>query len=592
MIRFFNIIKISFIRIYQAISRFPLTVLCLTGAAILICYMISLDKDAPLIVEKLMYTLLLGSFLGIAAQFACERFEKLMKLRGAIYLFSALFTASYYFIIMPAPEISLQVTTRTLVAVFAMFCAFMWLPAFRSNVDFNEVTLIHFKSFFTSVLYSAVLSAGCASIIAAVDVLLFAVDDDVYGYTMTIIWVLFATLYYLSLLPRFNSNQQTDRDYVEHAAKYPRFLEILVSYIAVPLVATYTLVLFAYFLKILFTLNWPSGQLGGMVLAYSAAGLLIYILASLPDNRFAALYRMLFPMALIPIVIMQLISVTIRLNAYAVTESRYYVALFGIFSLICAVLLIVKPVSRNSFIALLAALFAVFSIIPPVDAFTTSRVTQINRLENMLQQEGVLIDGKLHPKEDVSLNTKLETTNILEYLDWRGYISYVEWLPADFKTYEDMEKTFGFEPAYSNEMGSRYFYANLDMEQPIDIQDYDIIISTNSYREMNINKPAVYFNVGGEQYQLVLKRLSPEDVWVSVRNENGNELVGTGLYEFTQNLAGIGNRPKNMLAPETMTFDVENNGYRLRILFQNININYSGSNAGVDYSLYVMFSTP
>ena len=72
------------------------------------------------------------------------------------------------------------------------------------SADFNQVALVHFKSAFTSVLFSGVLSAGLAAIIATVDILLFKVNSNTYAYMFTIVWVLFATIYYLSLLPNFN----------------------------------------------------------------------------------------------------------------------------------------------------------------------------------------------------------------------------------------------------------------------------------------------------------------------------------------------------------------------------------------------------
>ncbi|MDD3364959.1 MAG: DUF4153 domain-containing protein, partial [Syntrophomonas sp.] len=359
MNRFTKAIVLATQRLFEAVARFPMTVICLICTSMLLCYMISLHKDPELIIQKLMFTFLLGSFLGVASQFTCERFERLLKMRVVVYGVSVLITVGYYLIILPAPSISFEVVTRTLVAVFAMFCAFLWVPSYQSESDFNGIALTHFKSAFTSVLYSGVLSAGCASIIAAIDILLFKVNSDSYGYMMTIIWVLFATLYYLSLLPRYNSDDESEREYAQLTAQYPRFLEILISYIAIPLVATYTLVLAAYFIKILVTFKWPSGQLGVMVLAYSAAGLTIYVLASLLENRFAKLYRLIFPKVLIPVVIMQLISVAIRLNAYGITESRYYVTLFGVFSLVCGIVLSFKPVSKNGIIALLAAGFAI-----------------------------------------------------------------------------------------------------------------------------------------------------------------------------------------------------------------------------------------
>ncbi|MCE5285356.1 MAG: DUF4153 domain-containing protein, partial [Pelosinus sp.] len=274
--------------LYLAVSRFPLTVLCLSCATILLCYMISLHKEPDLIIQKLMFTFVLGSFLGVVAQFKCERFERLAKMRILIYGLSALLTVGYYLILLPAPSISFEVQIRTVVAVFAMFCTFIWVPSYGGRFDFNKIALIHFKSAFTSVLYSGVLAAGCSAIIAAIDTLLFKVNGDTYGYMMAIVWVLFAPIYYLSLLPRFNSENETDREFAESSGKYPAFLEILISYIAIPLVAAYTLVLAAYFIKILVTFKWPSGQLGVMVLAYSAAGLIIYVLASQLQNRFAA----------------------------------------------------------------------------------------------------------------------------------------------------------------------------------------------------------------------------------------------------------------------------------------------------------------
>lgn len=578
----------------KAVSRFPLTVLCLMGTTILVCYMISLHKAPELVVQKLMFTFLLGSFLGVAAQFTCERFKGWYRRRSAVYILSALLTAGYYLIIRTVPNIDFEVSVRTMVAVFAMFCTFIWVPSFRGRYDFNKSALIHFKSAFISILYSGVLSAGCASIIAAIDILLFKVNEDSYGYTMSVIWILFATIYYLSLLPRFNSDDASDREYTEDAEKYPKFLEILVSYIAIPLVAAFTIVLAAYFIKILVTLQWPVGQLGPMVLGYSAAGLIIYILASLLANRFARIYQRVFPLVLIPIVIMQLISVAIRLNAYGFTESRYYVALFGIFSIACGILLSLKPVNRNGMIALLAAGFAIFSVLPPVDAFTVSRVSQITRLENMLSSEGILSNGAITPKADASMQVKLETTSILNYLQNRNYTKYLTWLPDDFKTYDAMKSTFGFDPAYEGADSNQNFYnANLDTKKPLNINGYDILLNFNTYRTMpKTDQPIYDFELRGTKYSLTVERLSPQEARVTVKDANGAELVSTGLYDFVKTLPPVTNSPKSALAPENMTLNVEKGGYKLRVVLQNVNITYSGTDGGVDYNGMVLFGAP
>ena len=578
---------------FGAVRRFPLTVICLVGATSLICYMISLNSTPSLVIQKAMFTLLVGAFIGMVAQFATERFEKLSKARLAVYGMSVLLTIGYFMILWPAPDISPEISVRTFVAVFAMLCAVLWVPTYKGTEDFNQVALIHFKSAFTSILYSGVLSAGIAAIIAAVDVLLFSVNSDAYSYMLTLVWVMFATLYYLSLLPRFNSQEESDLERMQIARNYPRFLEILVSYIAIPLVAAYTLVLFAYFAKILVTFHWPSGQLGPMVLIYSAVGLLLFVLASLLENRFAVLYRLIFPKVLIPVVIMQLISVGIRLNAYGVTESRYYVALFGIFSVVIGIMLSIKPISKNSFIALLAASFAIFSILPPVDAFTVSRVSQINRVENILQAEGILSEGKLTPKANATEHNKLETTNILSYLDMRSSLKYIDWLPEDFNIYEDMKGVLGFEPAYPGYPGDKnqYFYASLDAQKPVSISGYDVSVTVHSGRYMKGESPSSFnFSLDGLDYKLIIERLSNEETRVEVRDASGTELIGTGLYEFAEGLAETGNIQRELLPPEDMTLDVAQNGYKLRIVFQYISISHGTEvDAGADYTAIVLF---
>lgn len=580
--------------IARAVLRFPLTVFCLICATILTCYMISLHKTPDLIIQKLMFTFLMGSFLGVVSQFACERFPGLGKARPAIYAVSALLTLGYYFIISPAPAIDYGVGARTSVAVFSMFCAFIWLPSYGRKFDFNSVALVHFKSFFTAVLYSGVLVLGLTAILQAINILLFRINSDWYGYTNAVVWILFATTYYLSLLPLFNSEEEGDLLYTEQANHYPRVLEILVSYILVPLIAAYTLVLLAYFVKIGLTMKWPSGQLGPMILAYSAIGLIVFVLASRLENRFAVFYQHIFPKALIPLVIMQLISVYIRLSAYGVTESRYYVALFGVFSVVVGIVLSFRPVVKNGIIALLAAGFAIFSVIPPVDAFTISRHSQISRLEGMLQNVGVLVEGKLAPRSEVDMTLRLETTSILNYLEYRRYLGSLTWLPAGFQTNRDMQKTLGYEPAYEIIGGElQNFFANLNMEKPLNIDGYDVLLQIEAYRGMEQKKSVYDFEVRGVSYQLRLERLSPQEVRVSIATAAGAELVATGLYDFAASIKGVSNRPKDALDAGELTLDAEGNGCKLRIIFQNIGVVYgSGAEAGADYNMFILIGAP
>jgi hypothetical protein len=576
--------------------RFPMTVVSLLAAASIIFRLIAINGTLPLILEKLIFTFVVGAVLGMVAQFTVERFQKFSGKRVQVYGAALLLLISYFLILLPAPEISAEITVRSLVTVFALVCMVLWIPPYKSEVNFNLVALVHFKSVFTSLLYSGVLSAGIAAIIGAVDILLFNVHHDAYAYMMTTIWVVFAPVYYLSLLPKFNWKSETDKSIMENASGYPRFLDILVSKIAIPLISAYTLVLIAYFLKIVFTRTWPSGQVGPMVLVYSIAGLLIFVLSSLLENRFAIFYRKVFPKILIPVVIMQLISVGIRLNSYGVTESRYYVAIFGVFSIVAGVLLSFNSVSKNGRIALLAAVFAIISIIPPVDAFTVSRRSQINRIESILEKEGMLTDGKVSKKENASEYTKVETTSILYYLERSSSLKYIDWLPEDFVIYHGMKTTFGFEPTYPVHYNGdqRFVYISLDAQEPLLVTGYDILLNTFVGRYMNEKEMTDRdFELDGKTYRLKVNRISNDEVYVSILDSLGIELVGTGLNEFAQGLIGETNVNKEALSPNELSFDVINNEYKLKIIFQNISYTSgSGSDSGADYGIYVLFATP
>ena len=577
----------------NSFSRFPLTALYLAFATGLTWYVIWLKTPVPNYIEKLVYITVLGAIMSAAAQSAYERFSVdensfLRKIKRLYYyICTVVLTGGYYIIIAPSIKISEEVSARTIVAIFALVCIYLWVPSYKKMKDFNSITLTHFKSIFIAILYAVVLSIGISSIIAAIDLLLYKINSDTYAYSYAVIWIFFMTMYYLSILPKFNSKLEEDVNKTERLGAYPKFLDILISNIAIPILTIFTGVLVIYFLKILITSKWPIGQVGPIVLGYSAAGIFIFILSGLLENNFAKLYRTFFPKFLIGVVIMQLVSVYIRINAYGVTESRYYVALFGIYSLVCGIILSIKPTGRNGLIVLIVAGFAIFSVVPPIDTFTVSRVSQINRIERILTSEGILSNGKITPKADSSENAKIEITNILVYLDNRGYDPYVKWLPKDFDPYLQMKTVIGFEPYYKFDTGNlNDVYVNLDTSYALDITGYDSIFSIYSDPLNKGTTPTTNIVIRGVTYNVKVTSVSKFDTEVAILDSSGNTIISTKLYEFAKGVTGSTNQ-KNMLPPSAMSFETASNGSSLKIIFQNIHLNNQGGN----YGFYVLFKS-
>lgn len=572
----------------KAVKRFPITVMFLLFSAILVSYIIYIEVQPSLIIEKLVFVFLFATVTSAAIQMFIERFELESSRKYIAYAASLVITLAYYFVLMPAPSISMEVGIRTFVAIFAMLCAFVYIPSHKNIVNFDEILISHFKSIFISILYSLVLMIGVFAILGAVDTLLFDIDSNTYAYTAVVIWILFAPIYYLSLLPEFNSKEELEVNYKNKSSEISRFLEILISYIAVPLIAAFTLVLMSYFAKILFTFEWPNGELATITLSYSAVGIFVYLLTALIENKIAKLYKMYFPKILILIVIMQLISIGIRVNAYGITESRYYVILFAVYTMITAIILSFKPRQNNGLIVLLASLFAVISVVPPLDTFTTSRLSQTIRLEYYLEESGILSNGVLTPKADVNDNNKHEITNILQYLENRDYTDRVEFLPKDFEYYNNMEKVIGFEAYYKNsyiDLKNDYKYANLRQDEFVILENYDIM--TRKFLpnfDSSLNEKS--FMLNGNEYFISVEKVGKQDLTISITDTNGNVLIGSQILDKAILSYEKGTTNNEFRSIDDMSFVVENTMYRMKFIFYSLNINAKDS---ANYDIMILF---
>jgi hypothetical protein len=286
----------------NAFLRYPLTAAFLLAAAIFNGYNINVSTDK---FQKIIRTLVVGAFLGIVAQVLYERyFNTNFSLRLILIGAGVLFTVGYYFIVRPASIFSIEVSIRTLVALFALFIAFIWIPAIRNSITFNETFMINFKSFFISIFFSGIIYAGISIILATVNELLFKIDSRLYLHAANIIFIIFAPMYFLSLIPVYSHDKRQEEEqgnidegfnHINRMADCPKFLEILISYIIIPLVSVFTIILLIYMIRNIGKGFWSNNLLEPMIVVYSIIVIIVYILASRLNNRFAVLFRRIFP---------------------------------------------------------------------------------------------------------------------------------------------------------------------------------------------------------------------------------------------------------------------------------------------------------
>ncbi|HOG62563.1 MAG: DUF4153 domain-containing protein [Sedimentibacter sp.] len=580
----------------ETITRFPMTIVFLASLSTVMFLIIedysSLDID---LLSRYMFAGIFGAFLATTVRFMMERYENL-KNSFLFYGLTILLTIGYFYF-MTDDKVDNKMLIHLLVISFALFAAYLYLPSSKNALNFGNVALAHFKSAFTAILYGIVLYVGIAAIIGAIDILLYDVDYKSYAHAANIIFIFFTPLYYLSLLPKFNSRDENDDAKKEISFTYPRFLDILVSYITIPLITAFTAVLIIYFIKILATGVWPVGQVGPMVLGYSAAGYFIYILSSNLNNKFSVLYRKLFPLILIPLVVMQMVSSYIRIDAYGITESRYYVVLFGIFSIVCALVLIFGKKKNPNTIVLLSAVFALMSIIPPVDAFTVSKNSQERRLTEILNRNKMIVDGEIVKKTDLSTDDMFEITNISNYMYGMGYLDDMDWFPDKYADnyYGNFKNIYGFEQYYDRGFPGQeetlYLYAILDENEKINIEDYDLFFRIYIQNKRGPGEDIGEFSLKGKNYSI--KQIPDEKGYITITvSDDTNTLIEIPMKEFIDGLFEKSNAPKGAMDKESLTIEKQNDKLKVKLLIYDMNVDRNDpDDIYISANIYVFVST-
>lgn len=564
----------------QACKRYPLSVVFLVAIAGLNAYMIQQEADDY---TRYLYSFFIGVFLSATAQHVYERFfektmQRILLMVGAIIL-----TVLYFYTIGSSVDYDLETTIKTGIIFFALTFAFMWIPTINSKVTFNKSFLATFKSFFTTVLFSVVLYAGIGFILLAVDQLLFSLDYKVNLHCLNLVASLFAPIFFLSGTPLYLSKQdestqsleeQADKqEQIEQELMVPKVLELLLSYIVIPLTAIFTIILLVYLLQNITGEFWTNNLLEPMLVSYAITVIIVYFLVSTINTKSAIFFRKIFPKVLVPIVLFQTVSSVLRIQETGLTLGRYYVILFGVFAFIAGIIFSVLPVRKNGWVAVVLIVFSLISILPPVDAFTVSRVSQTNLLKETLVKNNMLEGNKIIPNASIPDEDKIKISQTIDYLASMNYSKEIEWLePYNQRLNYQFEEVVGFEPVYDESSFSpnQSYYATIDWKGSplLSIEDYDKMIVFSQYDSPTLS--AIDFEVENSTYDIISKN-EDNTTNLSLINEQNDTLITIDLQETIDQVAASA-QTKNVITLEEATVTTENEEAKMNIVFTSIDI--------------------
>lgn len=406
-------------RTFSALTRFPWNILC--GATGAVCAIIALHSEGNQKLTgqcaRLIMTAAVGMPLFFSLRMLRERSERLR--RWPIEIFGLPLLAGWFFA-QPANPVDgpTIVIVRWLLLVAAMhFIAAV--SAYVRGVEglgFWQFNRRLFLRFCLAALYAGVLTAGLELALFSANKLFTLGIDKAYAYLFFIMAGIFHPAFFLGGVPSHFESLDTDSD-------YPRGLKAFTQFALAPLVAVYTALLCIYTVKILISRTWPHGWVAFPVLLLSGIGILAFLLLfPLRDRegeRWATWFTRNFPRALAPLSILLLLSLRVRIADYGVTEERYLGVVSGFWILGWAITFILRQNSGIRWIPYSLALICILAAFGPWSAGAVSKASQLGRITQLLQTNGLWKDGKATPFQTLSslpskVNSDLHST--LAYL--------------------------------------------------------------------------------------------------------------------------------------------------------------------------------
>ncbi len=559
--KLYTIIKEHLTALTDTVTRYPISTIYLIAIVLIRFLAIENINDQRILYDQLFAALIIGFFLSINIRRLSETFSLPTYFKPwLLYVLGMFLTFGYYLMIRSQDHLPSSDWIRTAVLSFGLYICFLWIATLSKQAPYFYQSFMNgFKALAMSLFFSGVLFLGLALIIAAIDTLLFSIDENLYMHFTTFVFLFFAPLFVLSLIPNYGTTLPKP---LEKAIQGTRFLETLLSYIIIPLTVIFTFILFIYIGLNIRGDFWTENLLEPMLVSYSIVGISVLLLSVSFENGFARQFHRIFPKLLIPLVLLQLIASIMKIHELGITHGRYFVILYGIFALVTGIIFSFFQPKHLGIIAICFMLSALISSLPPFDAFTVSQYTQMNLLEDILLENGMLVDDNVLPNPDLDETSKMQIIALSRYAYRMGFLNEFSWIDANFVYYKDFETVFGFssyERPLVNKAGNGFYYNyNREYDKILELDGYSYLthFSITYFLDEDTSITPTSFVINNTSYHL---SWSP------------NEHLGKYDLYNDQNALLISIDTASYDAP---SYESENTSARLKIIPNNINLYY------------------
>lgn len=325
---------------------------------------IVIDLDDPSkFVQRLIITLFLTAMFTVLGEVSTKDNKK----RYIVYIVGLIIS-----IFLSKCALKDELARYLIGVVLLLGSTILYLMANNSKERTTKYLTSTYTNLFKYGIIGAILNTGLMLILALITTLLIELGEVVFVKLEIILLV----LYYIPALIMSLENKEEEN----------KFIYILINYVSLPLVAIATFVIYLYLIKLLVTLKLPHTATFATCAILLSLGIPIVLMAlSYDDNKLPYKIASILKKLFIPLVLLQIFSLSLRIYDYSVTTSRYFGIILIILGVMSMALLNKNNGDKYKYILIPCIILSITSfIIPYINIYDLPSYMQINRLKQIL----------------------------------------------------------------------------------------------------------------------------------------------------------------------------------------------------------------
>ena len=446
--------------------RFPFVLFFILGLGFL--FLLKINRQLIDIKPYMWVIFSLGIFLNLSVSLFAERYKNIL-VRNAINLLSIILLVIYC---LTLPDKFESVHFFKIIAIGISFILSIFVIAFfrkENDTPFWEFSKTIVIQSLIAGLFSQVLFAGIGlAILSLKELFKVHIDEKIYANLAVICYSYFGPIFLLA-----NLTQETEMHKPE--LNFNKFFKILGLYIFLPILASYTLILYVYLAQIIVKWELPNGWVSMLVSVLGLGGFLtmhiLYPLRAEAENKLVNTLSKYFPVILLPLLVLMSVGISRRFNDYGITINRLYVILLNVWLYgICTYLFLTK--SRHlKWIVISFTMVLLLSSIGPWSVFNSTKRSMIKEIGQTLTNSNLLKNGKL--VADSAKINKLDSTTLARLSEKINYTRKtfgkqslnMYFKNSEYKLFTKQPEWFDTESIKVDEVSDNTKYFNISTEK-------------------------------------------------------------------------------------------------------------------------------